>query len=102
MRNDRDYIAGATIKLIVAIRDPETGAPLDPPGGVTLDGLVLGTVAVTLPSEVEFTLRTPGEYVLPLQTAGFVPGTYTWRAKAVDENDDVALSEDTFVVRSAI
>jgi hypothetical protein len=98
--SDRDYISGATVKLTAAIRDPLTRAPKDPPGGVFLDALVLAGEAQTLPDPATFTKITPGEYVFALDTVGFVPGAYTWRAKAIDENGDVALAEDTFVVRA--
>lgn len=100
--SDRDYISGATVKLTAAIRDPATRAPLDPPGGVHLAALVLGSTTLTLPATTDFTKITPGEYVLSLSTTGFAAGAYTWRARAVDANGDVALAEDTFVVRLAV
>lgn len=99
--NDRDYIVGSTVKLVCGITEPLTRAPIDPPGGVALVALVLSTSSVALPTTVVFTKVTPGEYVLSLQTVGFLPGVYTWRARATDANGDVALSEDTFVLRSA-
>ncbi len=99
--SDRDYISGATIKLTAVISDPVTRAPVDPPGGVDLDALVLAGTDLTLPPDVAFTMVTPGEYVFSLDTVGFAAGAYTWRAKATDVNDDVALSEDTFVIRAA-
>lgn len=99
--NDRDYIVGATVVLKVGTRDPETRAPLDPPSPPVLDDLDLAGAEIALPSVVVFTKITPGEYRLSLQTVGFAPGVYTWRAKALDINGDVALSEDTFVLRPA-
>lgn len=98
--SQRDYISGATVKLTASITHPVTGAPVDPPGGVTLVALKVGTTPVTLPGTVAFTLVTPGEYVLSLATTGYAPGGYTWRAQAEDANGDVALSEDTFVLRA--
>lgn len=99
--NDRDYLVGSTVHLKVATREPETRAPKDPPTPPVLDSLVLGSAAVALPTTVVFAKITPGEYRFSLQTAGFAPGVYTWRARAVDEAGDVALSEDTFVLRPA-
>lgn len=99
--NDRDYLVGATVILKVGTRDPESRAPLDPPTPPALDALFQGPTPVTLPDPALFTLVTPGEYRFSLDTTGFAPGAYTWRAKAVDVNDDIALSEDTFVLRAA-
>jgi hypothetical protein len=99
--NDRDYIVGSTVHLKVSTRDPVTRAPLDPPTPPTLDDLDLVGAEVTLPTTVLFAQVTPGEYVLALQTVGFAPGLYTWRARATDAAGDVALSEDTFVLRAA-
>lgn len=99
--SNRDYISGATVKLTAAIRNPLTRAPEDPPGGVHLDALVLGGTTLPLPTTVTFTKITPGEYVLSLDTTGYAAGAYTWRARALDANNDVALAEDTFVVRLA-
>lgn len=99
--NDKDYIVGSTVHLKVATRHPETRAPLDPPDPPVLDDLdLLGSeVDIPLPGTVEFTKITPGEYRLSLQTVGFAPGVYNWRAKATDANGDIALSEDTFILR---
>lgn len=97
--NDRDYLVGSTVHLRVRTTHPETRAPLDPPSPPVLDDLNLGTTAVPLPATVAFTKITPGEYRLSLQTASLAPGVYTWRAKAVDAQGDIALSEDQFVLR---
>lgn len=99
--NDRNYIVGATVKLVVGITDPFDRSPVDPPGGVTLVGLILAGTNMTLPGDVTFDKITPGEYRLSLQTTGFAPGSYIWRAAATDTNGDVALSEDNFVLRAA-
>lgn len=98
--NDRDYLVGATVILKVGTRDPESRAPLDPPSAPTLDRLVLAGTARTLPATVAFTKITPGEWRLSLNTTGYTPGAYTWSARAVDARGDVALSEDTFVLRA--
>lgn len=98
--NDRDYIVGSTVHLKAVTRDPETRAPSDPPSPPVLDDLNLGVTNVPLPAQVAFTKVTPGEYRYSLQTEGFAPGAYTWRAKATDANGDIALSEDTFVLRA--
>lgn len=97
--NDRDYIVGSTIRLRVSTRDPASRAALDPPTPPVLDDLDLAGTEVALPSLVVFTKITPGEYMLSLQTATLAPGVYTWRARATDAQGDVALSEDTFVLR---
>lgn len=96
--NDRDYIVGSTVVLKVSTRDPATRAPLDP-SAVTLVALVHNAAPVTLPSVVAFAKITPGEYRLSLATGALAPGLYTWRAQATDSAGDVALSEDTFVLR---
>jgi hypothetical protein len=98
--NDRDYIVGSTVKLLVGTRDPATRSPLDPPTPPVLDHLSRGGTAVTLPGTTTFTLITPGFYELSLQTTGYTPGVYVWRARATDANGDVALSEDQFVLRA--
>lgn len=100
--NDRDYIVGSTVHLKVGTRDPESRAPKDPPTPPTLDDLdLMGAGPIMLPDQVEFTKITPGEYRLSLQTVDMLPGVYTWRARAVDALGDVALSEDTFILRLA-
>lgn len=98
--NDRDYLVGSTVRLKVSVREPGGGAPLDPPTPPTLVHLVSAGVALALPTTVAFTKVTPGQYVLSLQTVGYAPGVYSWRAQAVDANSDVALSEDAFVLRA--
>lgn len=98
--NDRDYIIGSTIVLRVSTRDPSTRVAVDPSGGVNLVALIEGTTHLALPTVVAFTKVTPGEYSLSLQTTSLAPGLHTWRAQAVDSAGDVALSEDTFVLRS--
>lgn len=97
--NDRDYIIGSTIVLRVSTRDPRTRSPVDPEA-VTLVALVAGGAGLTLPATVAFIKVTPGEYALSLDTDDLSPGLHTWRAEAVDANGDVALSEDTFVLRA--
>jgi hypothetical protein len=100
--NDKDYIVGSTVHLKVGTRHPENRSPLDPPSPPVLDMLNLfGVDDLALPENVTFTKITPGEYRLSLQTTGLVPGVYTWRAKATDAAGDIALSEDTFILRPA-
>lgn len=98
--NARDYLVGSTVRLQVATRDPDTRAPVDPPAPPNLVHLGSPSGPMPLPTVAAFTRVTPGEYQLSLQTVGFLPGVYTWRAEAMDETGDVALSEDTFVLRT--
>lgn len=98
-RSDREFISGATVVLTVIVSQPDSGAPLDPTQ-VTLDLLKVGADHLVTVNPVTFTKVTPGQYVLRVDSTGFIPGTYTWRAKAQDALLGVGLREDTFVVRA--
>lgn len=100
MADQRDWLVGATVDLTVKVSVPRTNTPTTPSGGVVLDALYVGKEPVALPAVTAFTALSVGEYVLKLDTTGFVPGVYTWRVRAIDEVVGVGVREDLFVLRS--
>lgn len=99
----RRYLIGETVILTVAASTPGDRRPTDP-AAVVLDAVVLNKIgypnAVALIGEA-FERIGAGDYEFRLQTAGWEPGVYTWRARATDGTTGVALKEDTFVLELA-
>lgn len=100
MADQRDWLVGSTVDLIVKTSVPRTNVPATPSQGVVLDALFVGNAVVPLPTAVTFAAITEGEYLLKLDTTGFAPGVYTWRAKAIDAAYGTGVREDTFVLRA--
>jgi hypothetical protein len=93
--NSRDYIVGETIILTAGVNAPHSTTPLAAVS-VALDALYCGTTLVPV-SPNAFSLVTTGVWTFSLDTTGYAPGVYTWRAKAVTDLG-IGLSEDTFVL----
>lgn len=90
------WLVGSTIRILILVTDPATGALIDPTTitflSLTRDGttIVTGTVVI---SHLDL-----GSYEIRLPTDGFEPGTYTWLVRLTDDLDGVALVRDTFVL----
>lgn len=96
MSDNRNYIAGGTIILTVDVTLPNSQVPAEA-NTVVLDGLYVGTTLVSVSST--FFTYGGSVWTYSLDTTGFDPGVYTWRAKA-DTDQGVALKEETFVLRA--
>lgn len=99
---DREFLVGATIKLTVDTYDPDTRTPYDPGDGVVLEVVRRqakpAVPAQTLPGSTAFTRKSTGVFFFRLDTTGYTPGTYVWRARAHDDVLGTALRQDTFVL----
>lgn len=101
----QDYLVGSTVVLTVGVSKRSTRIPTN---AVTLvlDALFLvpsggAAVPVTVAGSNAFTNITEGAYEFRLDTTGYLPGTYTWRAKATDGTvPGVAVQEDSFVLKA--
>lgn len=100
MADQRDWLVGSTVDLVVKASVPRTNTPATPSGGVVLDALFVGTTPVALPTERAFKRVTEGEYLFKLDTTGFGAGVYTWRVRAIDTTYGTGVREDTFVLRA--
>ena len=101
MGDMNDFLVGRTIRLRVDAFDPITKQPFDPGATVVLEAVILTSanphVAKTI-SSPDFTRVSQGVFTHLLDTTGYDPGVYVWRARATDSVLGIALREDTFVL----
>ena len=99
----QDYLVGATVVLEVRVSARNTRVPKDA-NTLVLDLLMRASsgqsaVVIDLGGTPPFERVSEGYYEYRLDTTGFLPGVYVWRAVASDGSPTgVAMKEDAFVL----
>lgn len=95
----RTFLVGETVALSVKVSQPGSRTPANPTDGVRLVALSKRSgSADMLPPNTHFALQSDGFYSLSLATGALPAGTYDWRALAADDNGQITLAEDSFVL----
>lgn len=93
---EQQWLVGQTVRIIVTVTDPVSGAAVDP-HTIDLVTLARGGEPVDVEGLVPDRLGT-GQYRYQIDTEGFQDGRYDWLVRLTDAEGGVALGRDYFVL----
>lgn len=90
--SEQSFVQGSTVRLVVRVSEPDTDRPKD------VDEVVLTALTGQSTLAQQFTRISEGLYERVVDSQTLTPGTYWWKAVAIEDGVGNSVIEDSFVV----